>query len=78
MTPAIWQDLARAIHAAIRGGARGVIVTHGTDTMAYSASAVSYMLDTPVPVVFVGSQRSADRPSSDNIMNAMCAAAAAY
>ncbi|NVO66231.1 Glu-tRNA(Gln) amidotransferase subunit GatD [Methanofollis tationis] len=77
MTPAIWQDLARSIHAAVRGGARGVIVTHGTDTMAYSASAVSYMLETPVPVVFVGSQRSADRPSSDNIMNAMCAAAAA-
>lgn len=77
MTPRIWQDLARAVHAAIKDGAEGVIVTHGTDTMAYSASAVSYMLDTPVPVVFVGSQRSADRPSSDNIMNGLCAAAAA-
>jgi glutamyl-tRNA(Gln) amidotransferase subunit D len=54
-----------------------VIVTHGTDTMAYSASALSFMIRTPVPVVFVGSQRSADRPSSDNAMNAICAAAAA-
>jgi glutamyl-tRNA(Gln) amidotransferase subunit D len=35
------------------------------------------MLETPVPVVFVGSQRSADRPSSDNAMNAVCAASAA-
>jgi glutamyl-tRNA(Gln) amidotransferase subunit D len=77
MTPAIWQDLARAVHAEIKGGARGVIVTHGTDTMAYSAAALSFMLETPVPVVFVGSQRSADRPSSDNAMNAVCAAAAA-
>jgi glutamyl-tRNA(Gln) amidotransferase subunit D len=77
MTPAIWQDLACAVYEEIRGGARGVIVTHGTDTMAYSAAALSFMIDTPVPVVFVGSQRSADRPSSDNAMNAVCAAAAA-
>jgi glutamyl-tRNA(Gln) amidotransferase subunit D len=45
--------------------------------MAYSAAALSFMIDTPVPVVFVGSQRSADRPSSDNAMNAVCAASAA-
>ncbi len=77
MTPAIWQDLARAVHAEIKNGATGVIVTHGTDTMAYSAAALSFMIDTPVPIVFVGSQRSADRPSSDNAMNAVCAAAAA-
>jgi glutamyl-tRNA(Gln) amidotransferase subunit D len=77
MTPAIWQDLARAVYEEIRGGARGIIVTHGTDTMAYSAAALSFMIDTPVPIVFVGSQRSADRPSSDNAMNAVCAAAAA-
>lgn len=77
MTPAIWQELARAVHDEIRQGVAGVIVTHGTDTMAYSASALSFMLKTPVPVVFVGSQRSADRPSSDNAMNAACAAATA-
>jgi glutamyl-tRNA(Gln) amidotransferase subunit D len=77
MTPAIWQDLARAVHDEIHGGAQGIIVTHGTDTMAYSAAALSFMIDTPVPIVFVGSQRSADRPSSDNAMNAVCAAAAA-
>jgi len=77
MTPAIWQELARAIYTEIQDGVRGVIVTHGTDTMAYSAAAISFMIDTPVPIVFVGSQRSADRPSSDNAMNAICAAAAA-
>jgi 4-aminobutyrate aminotransferase-like enzyme len=30
MTPAIWQELARAIHAEIKGGAKGINVTHGT------------------------------------------------
>ena len=77
MTPSIWQDLARAVYEEINSGVAGVIITHGTDTMAYSASALSFMLETPVPVVFVGSQRSADRPSSDNAMNAVCAASAA-
>ncbi len=77
MTPAIWQELARAVFKEIQDGAAGIIVTHGTDTMAYSAAALSFMIDTPVPIVFVGSQRSADRPSSDSAMNVICAAATA-
>ena len=77
MTPAIWKELASTVFDEIKKGARGVIVTHGTDTMAYSAAALSFMIDTPVPIVFVGSQRSADRPSSDNVMNGLCSAAAA-
>lgn len=77
MTPAIWQELARAVYEEIRNGAEGIMVTHGTDTMAYSAAAVSFMVQSPVPVVFVGSQRSADRPSSDNVMNGICAATVA-
>lgn len=77
MTPAIWQTLAQSIYSEIKNGAEGIIVTHGTDTMSHSAAAVSFMLDTPVPVVFVGSQRSADRPSSDNVMNTLASAAAA-
>ncbi|MCT9097745.1 Glu-tRNA(Gln) amidotransferase subunit GatD [Haloarchaeobius sp. HME9146] len=73
----IWQDLAEAIHEEVENGADGVVVMHGTDTMQYSASAMSFMLDSPVPIVFTGSQRSADRPSSDNVMNAVCAVEAA-
>ncbi|MEF8826872.1 MAG: Glu-tRNA(Gln) amidotransferase subunit GatD, partial [Halapricum sp.] len=72
-----WQDLAEAIHEEIEAGADGVVVMHGTDTMQFSASAMAFMLDTPVPIVFTGSQRSADRPSSDNVMNAVCAVEAA-
>ncbi|MFD1514774.1 Glu-tRNA(Gln) amidotransferase subunit GatD [Halomarina rubra] len=77
MTPDVWQDLARAVYEEVEAGADGVVVMHGTDTMQYTASALSFMLDTPVPVVFTGSQRSADRPSSDNVMNAVCAVEAA-
>ena len=77
MEPAIWRDLAEAVREEIEAGADGVVVMHGTDTMQYSASALSFMLDAPVPVVFTGSQRSADRPSSDNVMNAVCAVEAA-
>ena len=77
MTPDVWQDLAEAIHEEIEAGADGVVVMHGTDTMQFSASAMAFMLETPVPIVFTGSQRSADRPSSDNVMNAVCAVEAA-
>jgi len=77
MTPDVWQELARAVHEEIEAGADGVVVMHGTDTMQYSAAALSFMLDSPVPIVFTGSQRSADRPSSDNVMNAVCAVEAA-
>jgi len=69
-----WQELARAVANEIKKGADGIMITHGTDTMTYTAAALSFMLKTPVPIVLVGSQRSADRPSSDNVMNAVCAA----
>jgi glutamyl-tRNA(Gln) amidotransferase subunit D len=74
MDPESWQKLARAVVEEIEAGADGIIVTHGTDTMMYTAAALSFMIETPVPIVLVGSQRSADRPSSDNAMNAICAA----
>jgi glutamyl-tRNA(Gln) amidotransferase subunit D len=74
-----WIKTAEAVAKEIESGADGVIIGHGTDTMSYSGSALSFMLrDLPVPVVFVGSQRSSDRPSSDgpiNIMNASTLAA---
>ena len=72
-----WIKLARSVAEEIASGAEGVIITHGTDTMMYTAAALSFMLKTPVPVVIVGSQRSSDRPSSDASMNAVCAASVA-
>ncbi len=72
-----WIKLANCVAEEIEAGAKGVIITHGTDTMMYTAAALSFMLRTPVPVVLVGSQRSSDRPSSDASMNAVCAATVA-
>ncbi len=69
-----WRKLAAEVYNEIKNGADGIIVTHGTDTMGYTAAALSFMVRTPVPVVLVGSQRSSDRPSSDATMNAISAA----
>lgn len=67
-----WEGMAERAYDKIDAGADGVIITHGTDTMGYSAAALSFALqDLPVPVIFVGSQRSSDRPSSDNATNLM-------
>jgi len=77
--PEHWSGMARRAAEKIRGGAEGVVITHGTDTMGYSAAALSFALrGLPVPVIFVGSQRSSDRPSSDaatNLLGAVTAAA---
>jgi glutamyl-tRNA(Gln) amidotransferase subunit D len=77
MRPELWSELAVRVYDEVREGADGVLVTHGTDTLGYSAAALSFMLQVPVPVALVGSQRSADRPSSDNVVNATCAAVTA-
>lgn len=75
MTVPHWQKLAEAIAEELDGGADAVIVPHGTDTMGYTASAVSFMLgEVSKPIVFVGAQRSSDRPSSDASCNLMAAA----
>ncbi len=54
--PEEWQTIARDIFEN-RPGYDGIVVSHGTDTMAYTASAVTFMLpDIDLPVVFTGSQ----------------------
>jgi len=71
MTPEKWQILGREVaHQINDNNVDGVVIAHGTDTMAFTGTALSLMLkDLPVPVVMVGSQRSSDRPSSDSAMN---------
>ena len=54
--PEEWQQLARDIYEH-RAGFDGIVISHGTDTMAYTASAVTFMLPgIQIPVVFTGSQ----------------------
>lgn len=56
MSPALWQNLARII-AGNYEGFDGFVVLHGTDTMAYTASALSYMFENLTkPVILTGSQ----------------------
>jgi len=76
-----WSETAKNVAKHIENGAAGVVVAHGTDTLGYTAAALSFALqDLPVPVIMVASQRSADRPSSDaatNLIGAVKAAASA-
>ena len=79
--PEEWQLIAGAIFD-LRGDFDGIVVSHGTDTMAYTASAVTFMLpDIDLPVVFTGSQLPladilSDGP--DNLRTAFAMAAAGY
>ncbi|HEX5905371.1 MAG TPA: Glu-tRNA(Gln) amidotransferase subunit GatD [Candidatus Nitrosocosmicus sp.] len=71
ITPQHWSLLADRISRAVtKGYYDGIIVSHGTDTMHYTSSALSFSLkNIPIPVILVGSQRSSDRPSSDAFSN---------
>ena len=79
--PEEWQEIARSIFES-RAGFDGIVVSHGTDTMAYTASAVTYMLpNIDVPVVFTGSQLPladvlSDGP--DNLRTAFAMAASGH
>jgi len=78
LSPSHWKSIAQSVVKHIREGADGVVITHGTDTMGYTAAALSFALrNLPVPVVLVGSQRSSDRPSSDACLNLKGAVAVA-
>ena len=68
--PKDWTMIARTVTSEIKSGTDGVVIAHGTDTLGFTAAALSFALQNlPVPVVLVGSQRSSDRPSSDSAMN---------
>ena len=67
--------MCKAIEEEIKSGADGIILTHGTDTMAYTSAALSFALgNVGIPVILVGSQRSSDRGSTDALVNLVCAA----
>jgi glutamyl-tRNA(Gln) amidotransferase subunit D len=71
LKPADWTIIADKIKEKVTSGKyQGIIVSHGTDTMHYTAAALSFALQNlPIPVVLVGAQRSSDRPSSDAALN---------
>lgn len=79
IVPNDWSAIAHQIAKSIERGADGIVVAHGTDTMAYSIAAVSFMLShIPIPIVFTGALRPhGDRRSDayDNLWDAIIVAA---
>ncbi|VVM44260.1 L-asparaginase 1 [Pseudomonas fluorescens] len=77
MTPAYWQRLHTAVIDAVDTDCDAVLILHGTDTLAYSAAAMSFqLLGLPAPVVFTGSMLPAGVPDSDaweNVSGALVA-----
>lgn len=72
------KQIGEAVHRGITDGYKGIIITHGTDTMAYTAAVLNKMLENaPVPVIITGSQRPFYADNSDgkaNLSNAFKAA----
>ena len=81
MRPEEWETIARSVFES-RGTCDGIVISHGTDTMAYTASALTWMLpNIDLPVVFTGSQLPlADMLSDgpDNLRTAFAMAASGH
>ena len=77
LTPAHWQMIAGAV-AERYEAYDGFVISHGTDTMAYTAAALYYMLENVAkPVVLTGSQLPMEHPGTDAKRNLLTAFRAA-
>ena len=73
MQPEEWSALAKRIYER-RREYDGIVVIHGTDTLAYTASALSFALQQiEIPVVLTGSQVSIENPIADATENCRAA-----
>ena len=79
--PAHWLDMAAAIERHY-DAYDGFVLCHGTDTMAYTAAALSYLVqDSPKPIVITGAQRPIDVEITDaksNLLSSFAYAASGY
>ena len=70
IVPAQWIEIAKAVSEYAESDYAGIIIAHGTDTMHYTSSFLSFALaGFQMPIVLVGAQRSSDRASSDAALN---------
>jgi len=72
LTPKHWKKIGREVFEELKES-EGIILTHGTDTLSYTSSMLSFMLrNLNKPVVLTFAQKSSDRGSSDASMNLIC------
>jgi len=77
MTYEEWIKIAETVFDKIQHY-EGIVITHGTDTLHYTTTALSFFLrDIGKPIIVTGAQRSIDRPSSDAFINLICSVVAA-
>ena len=75
--PEEWRLIARHVYEA-RNDFDGIVISHGTDTMAYTASVLTFMvLGIPIPVVLTGAQLPIEHPLTDGVDNLRTALAMA-
>ena len=76
--PEEWRTIAAALKESIAEGYEAIVISHGTDTLAYTASMLSFILQgVQIPIVLTGAQYPIAYPDSDgkeNLTNAIIAA----
>ncbi|MFI3178194.1 MAG: asparaginase domain-containing protein, partial [Methylococcaceae bacterium] len=74
LAPCVWQTLINAIEAMQPERYDGIIITHGTDTLAYTAAALSFYFNAiKIPVLLVASDYPLSDPRANGLDNFMCA-----
>jgi len=74
LAPTAWKTLIAAIEAAQPDQYDGIIITHGTDTLAYTACALSFYFNAAkIPMLLVSSDYPLDHPKANGLDNFICA-----
>jgi L-asparaginase/Glu-tRNA(Gln) amidotransferase subunit D len=74
LAPAAWEILIEAIEAENPGQYDGIIITHGTDTLAFTAAALSFYFNAiNIPILLVSSNYPLDNPAANGLENFICA-----
>ncbi|MGZ5014505.1 MAG: asparaginase [Methylobacter sp.] len=74
LAPNVWKTIIAAIEAARPDRYDGIIITHGTDTLAYTACALSFYFNAvKIPMLLVSSDYPLDHPQANGLENFICA-----